>query len=173
MADSQDAGLEVVGDILERSGTEVPEEILNLDEFLGQSPLFSNLDATARKEVAKKASHRSVGQGETLIEEGSRGDNFAIVKNGRLKVSASFEGDVRTLATLGPGQIVGEVAVLMGTPRTATVVAESAAELFEFAAEDVKPILDRYPKVRERLQELIEERTDKTIEVFLGRTPED
>lgn len=164
------SGLEDLMEILERSAEALPESILDLDAFLEQSPLFKTLDAAGRRELAQKARFREVHKGDVWIQEGSRGETFAIVKRGTLSVDASYEGTRRHLADLGPGAVVGEVAVLMGTPRTATVTATSDVELFEFSGDDVKPLLDKYLAVRKELQELIETRTEQAIEIFLGRT---
>lgn len=162
-------GLEILEEILEQSGEAIPEEILDLDEFLEKSPLFASLDANARRSLAKQAKYRWVTSGEKIIQEGTRGDTFAIVKSGKLLVDATFESKTRRLAVLGTGAVVGEVAVVMGTPRTATVTAEGDVELFEFSADDVEPLLDSHPGLRQKLQELVEQRTDRTIQVFLGK----
>lgn len=161
--------LNLLEEILERSGQDVPAELLDLDAFLGQSPLFAALTPDARRELAAKARFRLATAGETLIQEGSQGDTFAIIKRGRLAVDANFEGQSRHLATLGPGAIVGEVAVLKGTPRTASVTAREDAELWEFSRDDVRPFLERFPQVRGELEKLIEARTEQAIEIFLGR----
>ncbi len=156
-------------EILGNSGQELPAELLNLDEFLAQSPLFSCLDTDGRQELASKSRHRMVKAGETVITEGTRGESFAIIKSGTLNVDATFEGETKRLAELGPGSVVGEVAVIMGTPRTATVTAQNDSELFEFSGDDVRPLFGKYPELKAQLQNLIEERTDQTIEVFLGK----
>ena len=165
---SQD-GLNTLEEILERSGESLPDELLDLDEFLDRSPLFAALTPEARRELAAKARFLGLLARETLIREGTHGDTFAIVKRGRLSVDASFEGAARHLATLGPGAIVGEVAVIKGTLRTASVTAVDDAELWQFARDDVRPFLDKFPGLRAQLEELIEQRTEETIEIFLGR----
>jgi CRP-like cAMP-binding protein len=166
---SSDDGLEMLEEILEQSGEQIPDEILDLEEFLNKSPLFAALESDGRRALAKQAKYRWVTGGDKVIQEGTRGDTFAIVKSGKLVVDASFEGKTRRLATLGPGSVVGEVAVVMGTPRTANVTAEGDVELFEFFGSDIEPLFERYPGLRKKLQELVEQRTDQTIQVFLGK----
>ena len=170
MAERDD--LIILEEILGQSGEEVPTEILDLEAFLSQSPLFATLAPEDREALAKKARYKWVTGGERIIAEGTRGDTFAIVKSGRVVVEATFEGERRRLATLGPGAVVGEVAVLKGTPRTADVIAEGDVELFEFHRDDIQPYLEKYPELRERLEELIEARSESTIAVFLGKEPE-
>lgn len=162
-------GLEILEEILEQSGEAIPEEILDLDQFLDKSPLFASLDAATRRAFAKKAKYRWVTGGEIIVQEGTRGDTFWVVKSGKLLVVATFEGKTKRLAVLGPGSVVGEVAVVMGTPRTATVSAEGDVELFEFSSQDIEPLFAKYPQLRAKLQELVEQRTDQTIQVFLGK----
>lgn len=161
-------GLSMLEEILERSGDEVPEEILDLDAFLKQSPLFAVLDEEARRELASKARYHWCNAGDVLMKEGSGGDTFAVIKRGELSVDAAFEGKRKHLATLGPGAVVGEVAVLKATERTATVTCETDVELFEFSRDDARPFLAAHPELREELERLIESRSEAAIEIFLG-----
>ncbi|RMF19550.1 MAG: cyclic nucleotide-binding domain-containing protein [Candidatus Dadabacteria bacterium] len=156
--------------ILDASGNALPESILDLQAFLDNSPLFAALDPDARRALAQTASLKALPAGEVYIREGTRGDTFAIIKRGRLAVDATFAGQTRRLAVLGPGSVVGEVAVLMGTPRTATVTAEVDTELFEFHHDDVAPLFEQFPDLRGRLTQLVESRSDETIRVFLGKS---
>lgn len=71
-----------------------------------------------------------VGAGETLVEEGTLGTQMFVVERGRVEVSRR-RGDVRVvLATLGPGAIIGELALLESLPRSATVTAVEDTAVF-------------------------------------------
>ncbi|MFA6034365.1 MAG: cyclic nucleotide-binding domain-containing protein, partial [Myxococcota bacterium] len=75
-----------------------------------------------------------------------------------------------SLARLGHGACVGEVALLTGSCRTASVRAAGKVCAVGFSAKDISGILDSYPKVREILHNLVQERAEDAIEkLFRGR----
>ena len=79
---------------------------------------------------------RRVGEGEVVLREGDGGTSFYVVASGRLAVSKRDErGEAVVLAQLGEGDFFGEMALLSGAPRAATVVAEEPCELLEFRAD--------------------------------------
>lgn len=88
---------------------------------------FVDLDAAERAEVAHIIGLRRVGAGEIVFRQGDTGDAWYVIAEGRLTVRASRDGgggDEQVVASLGRGDCVGELAVLDGAPRTATVRAE-------------------------------------------------
>jgi NADPH-dependent 7-cyano-7-deazaguanine reductase QueF len=85
---------------------------------------FGPLDAAALAEVGSKLDWVSLAGGETLFRQGEHGDDVYVVVNGRLRAVADDPvGGVRVLEESGRGSAVGELGLLTGEPRAATIVA--------------------------------------------------
>ncbi len=111
---------------------------------LGRTPALAALDPGARIELAAKLLERDFAPGERVIQQGDAADSMFLVESGRCRVVRAEEGGVETaLATLGPGETVGEAGVLFGRPRNATVLAEEASRLIEVPGEALREALDR------------------------------
>ncbi len=100
--------------------------------FLDTVPMFSPLPIAVKEQLAGRLIPLSVDAGEAVIQEGDAGDRFYIVVSGELEV---IKGGRRVIAR-GPGDYFGEIALLRGVPRTATVTALSRAELYALERED-------------------------------------
>jgi CRP-like cAMP-binding protein len=116
------------------------------------SSVFAALDEAGRKRLLARASKRSCQAGEVIFREGDTGTDFFVVVRGRVQVSGDDLGNSVTLATLTPGQFFGEVPVLSGQPRQATVTALEGAELLSFPAAAVNDALQQAPEARAALQ---------------------
>ena len=82
----------------------------------------------------------AVEAGEEIIRQGEAGDRFYVVRLGAVEVVR----DGQRLATLGPGEAFGEIALLLDLPRTATVRATEPTELLALEAADFHDLLARY-----------------------------
>src|SRR4051812_27430889 len=90
-------------------------------DHLAQVPMFSACSKRDLQLIGRASDEVSVAAGKTLVEEGSPGHEFFLILDG----SASVYRDGRKLATLGPGQYFGELALLDRGPRSATVKADT------------------------------------------------
>jgi hypothetical protein len=88
--------------------------------LLGRNPVFAPLPAPQLEWVARRTRWVTVRTGEALIREGEAGDRFYVLESGELRVTI---GGAFLRTTDGPGEGIGEIALLRGVPRTATVVA--------------------------------------------------
>ncbi len=91
--------------------------------LLADVPLFAGLSRRHLRRLAGLAEEVPFGAGRTVVQNGSRGNAFYVIVEGTAKVLAGYS--TRTFARLGPGDFFGELALLDGGPRTASVVAET------------------------------------------------
>ena len=116
------------------------EEILN---FLLETPLFGDLDAHELSEVVHIMQVQGLRQGQIVFAENQEGDAWYVLYEGHCIVTkeTSFAG-AREIARLEPRSCFGEMAILDGSPRSATVVAGSDVTVFRFPREDFLSLLD-------------------------------
>ncbi len=102
-------------------------------DFLVASPLFRDLDAEERADVVRIMEIQRLQKGEEVFHEGDAGDSWYVIYEGQVEVTtASSSGDERPLSVLDMGSGFGEMAMLDGSPRSATVRATGPLTLFRF-----------------------------------------
>jgi cAMP-dependent protein kinase regulator len=101
--------------------------------------------------------------GDLIVSEGEPGDSLFLVTMGTVKAwIRNREGRYVLVRRLGEGDFFGEISVLTGSPRTATVVAASHCELLELDRPALDGITAKHPRVREVLQRFYEQRIATT-----------
>ncbi|MDX6770189.1 MAG: cyclic nucleotide-binding domain-containing protein [Elusimicrobiota bacterium] len=98
-------------------------------------------------------------EGERLLEQGEGGRDLFLLLSGRVAIVQSFGSAAVELASLGPGVVLGEVALLRDGVRTASAVAMEPTLAFRLVYEDVGYILRHNPALAEHLASLARERT--------------
>jgi cAMP-dependent protein kinase regulator len=99
------------------------------------------------------------GPGELVVAEGEPGDSLFLVTSGSVKAwIRNREGRYVLVRRLGEGDFFGEISVLTGSPRTATIVAASACEMLELDRATLDAITAAHPRVRDVLQRFYEQR---------------
>ncbi|HSP35647.1 MAG TPA: cyclic nucleotide-binding domain-containing protein, partial [Thermoanaerobaculia bacterium] len=104
-----------------------------------------------------------------IIHEGDRGAAMYIITSGEVKVytrATNNSGNVY-LAKLGEGDFFGEVSVLTGKPRTATITASQRTELLRLDKEKLDNALGKYPGIRKVLDEFYKRRATHTVEAMI------
>jgi CRP-like cAMP-binding protein len=118
---------------------------------LATIPLFASLEEQERDRLARVCSTITVEAGTTLVHEGDFGYAlFAIVSG-----SAEVSQDGSVVRTLGPGDVFGEIAVLSGGRRTASVTASTPMELVAVMNRDVWRLESEHPDTGEALRRTI------------------
>jgi CRP/FNR family cyclic AMP-dependent transcriptional regulator len=112
-------------------------------DLLARVPLFAGLPKRHLRNVASIAKHLALGEGSAVAKEGEQGDDFYVIASGQARVVRGG----RTIAQLMPGDFFGEIALLDGGPRTASVVAETPIELLVLNRKSFQKILERDPAV--------------------------
>ncbi len=100
-----------------------------MHESIQRVPLFAGLDEADLERLAAKAERVGLAAGEVLFSEGSEGDRAYIVESGSLEILKQARSREILISTLGPGAVIGEMAILEAMPRTATVRAATDASL--------------------------------------------
>lgn len=128
-----------------RSGTSTAR--LQRYEVLGKSFLFRNLSPGHLEKIVGLSRMISLPARQVVFEKDSAGDEMLVVLSGRLKVGLACQGGREiVLGTLGPGEIVGEIAMLDGRGRSATATTLTPCELLVIRRQDFMPFLEQTPK---------------------------
>jgi small-conductance mechanosensitive channel len=122
--------------------------------------LFRSLSDEDRRAVARRFRPFRYAAGERVIEEGDPGDSFFVVDRGELAVLKQMGGAPREIARLRTGQFFGEMALLTGERRTATVRAVTDAELFTIDKAGLQSILAANPAVAVDISTLLAQRRE-------------
>jgi CRP-like cAMP-binding protein len=120
-------------------------------DHLKTIPLFSSLSDKALKTVAVFASETSVSSGKRLVHEGDYSYDLIVIESGTADVIKGGE----VIASLGPGDVFGEMGMLAGSKRMADVVATSSMRLITLGKSDLKRIS---AEVGGQLESLVEQR---------------
>jgi CRP-like cAMP-binding protein len=112
-------------------------------DVLAKMPLFSRLTERELLRVMQAVEGREYNDGEIVIQEGDKGDELFIVLEGKVRV---FRGE-QTLTHLGPGEHLGEMALIRSVPRSASVTAVGHAELIAIRRQDFFEILRKEHEV--------------------------
>jgi len=112
-------------------------------DVLANMPLFARLTERELLRVMQAVQVREYKDGDVVIKEGDKGDELFIVLEGKVRVQRGEQ----VLTTLGPGEHVGEMALIRSVPRSATVVAAGPAELIAIRRQDFFEILRKEHEV--------------------------
>ena len=125
--------------------------------------LLSKLPADLPTKLFANANRVQLAAGKILFRTGVPGDGCYRVEDGLLKVTmVSRSGAERILAFLGPGAIVGELSILDGLPRSATVVAVRDAVVSFLSCAEFEAFADKHPEVYKSLIRVLAERLRET-----------
>ncbi|MFO0597599.1 MAG: mechanosensitive ion channel family protein [Myxococcaceae bacterium] len=134
---------------------EPPAQTLDVD-LIAQLPLFAPFPVEEARALSARAKERKFGAGERVITEGEPGTTFYVVVKGKLSVRIGPQ--LNELATLERGAAFGEMSLLTGEPRNATIVTTTDCTLLEMPREVFADHLEKHPERLAQLASLIEER---------------
>jgi CRP-like cAMP-binding protein len=122
-------------------------------------PIFSDLSREAFLALTQGMVLHRISEGDSVIRERDEGTSFYVIASGRFAVSKRQDaGDSVVLARLGEGDFFGEMALLSGAPRSATVTAEEDAEVLEFRADVLLQLARQHPHVAQSLRRFYRQR---------------
>jgi len=123
-------------------------------ELLRKVPLFARLDGKGLAEIGRLADEIDVRAATELCHEGRSGGEFFVIIEGTVRID---RGGAR-INTLGPGDFLGEIALVDGGPRTATATTETPARLLVVGHREFHTLLEEFPSVRLAILEALAER---------------
>lgn len=139
-----------------------PETPRGYAERLARFDLFKPLTPEQLASLAENARVALYAPGEAIIRQGDPGTELFAVERGRVEVVISLENrQPLRVALLEPGAVVGELALLTGERRTATVQALAETEVIVISRNSFKPVVDANPELVERLTQRLAQRMDQ------------
>ncbi|HEX2738035.1 MAG TPA: cyclic nucleotide-binding domain-containing protein [Acidimicrobiia bacterium] len=114
---------------------------------LAEVPLFSACSQKDLALVARRGEDVRVDAGKVLVTEGATGSEFFVIISGKARVTRRG----RKVATLGPGDFFGDLALLDKAPRNATVTADTPMELVVLGQREFAAIIDEVPGFSRKL----------------------
>jgi len=116
-------------------------------ERLRRIPLFAHCSKRELAGLATLVDELELSEGQTLAREGERGNEFLVLADGIADVASGGE----VVNRLGPGDFFGEISLVTGEPRTATVTTRSPSRLLIFSAPAFRSLLHDAPAIRSRV----------------------
>jgi small-conductance mechanosensitive channel/CRP-like cAMP-binding protein len=152
----------------------VQEDYDEARTILRDEPLFECLSDAQIDNLVKEARLNCFGRGESVIQEGAEGDSMFVLLRGAAQVSVSKNGSLIPVATLNAGDCFGEMSLLTGERRMATVQAKSDCYVLEIGKPVMAEVIRDSPDCLERLSQLLARRKLETEGILkeVARTDE-
>jgi CRP/FNR family cyclic AMP-dependent transcriptional regulator len=140
---------------------------MNADLIIERNSLFRGLPRETRARIAGLATRRVYDEGTVIFMRGDPGDSLCGVATGRVRISASGPGGKEVfLNIMEPGDAFGEIALLDGSPRTATATAMARTELIVIPRDAFSALLQSQPQLAAHLIQLLCKRVRWTAELM-------
>lgn len=146
---------------LHPSAAEPPQQEAAIESkarLLARIDLFKDFDPERLRRLAQQARRELYDHGEKLVREGEQGDSLFVVDTGRALVTRSGPTGATTaieLAVLGPGDFFGEMSLLTGEPRSATVSADGSCTVLVLAKDAMEPLVKEDPELAAALSRVL------------------
>ncbi|CAN92941.1 hypothetical protein sce2782 [Sorangium cellulosum So ce56] len=132
------------------------------------------LDSRAMSESSFARYGREYVPGDVLFREGDSGGVMFVIQSGAVRITKSVAGEDKVLAVLGPGEFVGEMAILNGKPRNATATVSEPSRCLVIDARKLEVMLQRDVEIALRLLKKLAKRLDAAnslVEILMHRDP--
>ncbi len=140
---------------------------MQVRDFLGSVPFFAETLSPAHLEaLGKSARVVELGPGLPLIREDDKTEAMFVISAGQVTVSVREQGKQREVATLGRGDIVGEISLLTGHRRSATVTSKTAVTALQIDRDAIGPLLVEEPALFDRFAETLEKRRADLDQIY-------
>jgi small-conductance mechanosensitive channel len=129
------------------------------ENWINHVELFSPLSASEREQLQAVAERKAVSAGAEVVRQGEAGSSLFVIQQGSFDVLIQEgESAAEIMRTMGPGAIFGELSLLTGSPRSATVRAATGGTVFEITKANIEPLLSNRPELARDFAEVLADR---------------
>ena len=125
------------------------------DALLARVELFESLEPQELRAPAGAVVETEGTAGDEVVQQGEIGASLFVVVDGLLEARVKAGGQARPVGRIGAGEFFGEMSLLTGSPRGATVVAVTDATLYELSRAVIEPVIQRRPDIAEAISQAI------------------
>ena len=144
-----------------------------LEDALGQIPIFGLLSPRELRLVGSIVHIRTFKKGETIIRRGAEQSGLYLIRTGSVHIVRHLtEGEHEVVGTLYPSELLGEFALLDGSPRSSSIVAAEMSELIGFFKPDLMDILVTNPALGCKILLRLTEEMNRSLRKDYGRLRE-
>ena len=138
--------------------------MIQISKILKQVPIFRMLGKESIDFIVERLKFKTYEADDTICKTGDPGDIMYIIINGGVKICIYGAGNKeQVVATLGPGDYFGEMALLTGETRSATVITTSSSEMFLLYKNDFDVILEKFPSISLSMGKIVSKRLRETL----------
>lgn len=142
----------------DRAQRKLDEDYARRVDALSQVDVFRALDAEKIDRLARRLRLAIFGPSEVILRQGEPGDSLYVVRSGEVAVRVASLGVQRDVATLSAGQFFGEMSLMTGESRTATIVARTDVQCYVVSKEAFQEILASKPELAATISEILSHR---------------
>jgi small-conductance mechanosensitive channel/CRP-like cAMP-binding protein len=151
----------------DRVQRKLDEDYAKRVDALSRVDVFRALDAEKIDRLARRLRLAPFGPGEVILRQGEPGDSLYVVRSGEVAVRVAMHGVQRDVATLSAGQFFGEMSLMTGESRSATIVAKTDVQCYVVSKDAFQEILESKPELAATISEIL-----STRQVALGVSAE-
>ncbi len=137
--------------------------MIQIGKILKKVPIFKMLGKESIDFIVERLKFKTFEKGENICKIGDPGEEMFIIISGATDICIGEEGQQQVVATLKSGDYFGEMALLTGEPRSATVVAKETTETFVLYKNDFDVILEKYPSISLSMGKIVSQRLRETL----------
>lgn len=138
-----------------------------VSNLIRHSSFLSAIHPSKRRELISRFETRALDSGEVLVRQGNQAEGLYLIASGGVQVtSKDSNGELVVLAELGPGEVVGEISLVLRRPTTADVVAVHPTVVYQLTRERFQETIREYPGLLNELYELATKREEETRSVI-------
>jgi len=142
---------------------------MDKEQALSKVSLFEHLNPRYIKSIAEICTERNFKQGEYLIKQGEDGIGLLIILSGKVHIQkTTADGKEVEIAENGPGDILGEMTVFDGAPRSASVIASEPTTCLVLASWEFNAFLKTHAEVAIELLPIVVKRFRETNDALIG-----
>jgi len=130
-------------------------------EFLKKLEIFQDLEEPKIKKLADMIQPLDFSENEVVFKQGDPADAFYMIKEGKVKVVKEMDGEQKVIVELGPGSFFGEMALIEGKPRNATIICTTDAKLLKLTKNNFNLLIGSNPSILLKIFSYMSERIRK------------